>query len=73
LASTPGHDDLRTSRQLLVVVRLLLDADWQLQHGELVDVDETSRGRFAGWEDLTPAVRRFVTQERETSAARAAN
>jgi hypothetical protein len=73
LTATPGHDDLRTSRQLIVVVRLLLDADWRLQHGELVDVDETSRGRFAGWDDLTPALRRIVSEERETAAARAAN
>jgi hypothetical protein len=73
LTADPGHDDLRTSRQLIVVVRLVLDADWGLRHGELVDVDETSRGRFAGWDDLTPAIRSFIAEERETSAARAAN
>jgi hypothetical protein len=73
LTARSGHDDLRTSRQLIVVVRLVLDAEWGLRHGELVDVDETSRGRFAGWDDLTPAIRRFVAEERSTSAARAAN
>ena len=73
MTADPGHDDLGTSRQLIVVVRLVLDADWGLRHGELVDVDETSRGRFAGWDDLTPAIRRFIAEERETSAARAAN
>jgi hypothetical protein len=71
LTSTPPGDDLGKSRQLVVVVRLLLSADWRLRHGELVDVNELSRGRFAGWDELMPAIRAFVAEERE--AVRAAN
>ncbi len=70
-SARPNH--LGASRQLIVVVRLLLDEDWALQHGELVDMNERSRGRFAGWDDLTPAIRRFVADEQRASAARAAN
>lgn len=66
-------DELHGSRQLIVVVRLLFGADWELRHGELVDVEETSRGRFAGWDELVPTVRAFVTEERVISTARAAN
>jgi hypothetical protein len=66
-------DDLQSSRQLIVVVRLLFGPDWELRHGELVDVEETSRGRFADWDELVPTIRAFVTEERENSTARAAN
>ena len=66
-------DDLRSSRQLIVVVRLLFGSDWELRHGELVDVEETSRGRFADWDELVPTIRAFVTEERENSTAQAAN
>jgi hypothetical protein len=71
LTSTPPSDDLGTSRQLVVVVRLLLSADRGLRQGELVDVNGLSRGRFAGWDELMPAIRALVAEERE--AVRAAN
>ena len=51
------------SRQVVVVVRLLVDARWRLLHGELVDVHDNSRGRFAGWAGIAPALRRFLTEE----------
>ncbi|HEV2950723.1 MAG TPA: hypothetical protein VGZ51_01365 [Actinomycetota bacterium] len=54
-------------------MRLLVNAEWQLLHGELVDVDEVSRARFAGWRDLTPAIQRFVAEERKASVERVAN
>lgn len=60
---TIGDEELQGSRQLVVVVRLVLDAGWRLVHGELVDVDQRSRGRFAGWTELTPALRRYVDEQ----------
>lgn len=63
LQPTIGDEELQSSRQLVVVVRLVLDAGWRLAHGELVDVDQRSRGRFAGWAELTPALRRYVEQQ----------
>jgi len=63
LQPTIGDEELQGSRQLVVVVRLVLDAGWRLVHGELVDVDQRSRGRFAGWTELTPALRRYVDEQ----------
>jgi hypothetical protein len=63
LQPTIGDDELQGSRQLVVVVRLVLDAGWRLVHGELVDVDQRSRGRFAGWAELTPVLKRYVDEE----------
>ena len=65
LTPTTHDEELRGSRQLVVVVRLVLDGRWDLLHGELVDVDQQSRGRFAGWTELTPALRRYVDEERQ--------
>jgi hypothetical protein len=67
LQPTIRDEELQGSRQLVVVVRLVLDGGWDLLHGELVDVDERSRGRFAGWTELTPALRRYVDEERRTT------
>jgi hypothetical protein len=73
LNPSSDQDELRSSRQVVVVVRLLVDAEWQLLHGELVDVDEVSRARFAGWQDVTPAIQRIVAEERKASAEHVAN
>ena len=67
---TIRDEELQGSRQLVVVVRLVLDTGWRLVHGELVDTDQQSRGRFAGWADVTPALRRYVDeQQRITRSA----
>jgi hypothetical protein len=71
LTSTSPADDTDRSRQLVVVVRLRLSTDWRLRHGELVDLNEVSRGRFAVWDELVPAIRALVAEERE--AVRAAS
>jgi len=59
-----GRDDLVQSRPLVVVLRLLVDAKGELMQGELVDMHQISRGRFAGWDGLAPAVRSFLNEER---------
>jgi hypothetical protein len=63
LPPTIRDEELQGSRQLVLVVRLVLDGGWRLLHGELVDVDQQSRGRFAGWTEVTPAIRRYVDEE----------
>lgn len=69
LQPTIGDKELQGSRQLVVVVRLVLDAGWRLVHGELVDVDQRSQGRFAGWTELTPALRRYVDEQQRINGS----
>ena len=44
-----------------------VDAQWQLLHGELVDFQQRSRGRFLGWPGVAPRLRRFVSEEQRTA------
>lgn len=66
---TIGDEELQGSRQLVVVVRLVLDAGWRLVHGELVDVDQRSQGRFAGWTEVTPALQRYVNEQQRINGS----
>jgi hypothetical protein len=68
LESSTRADELVKSRQVIIVMRLLVNVEWQLVHGELVDIEERSRGRFADWQALVPAVQRFLRDEQRGSA-----
>jgi hypothetical protein len=48
---------LAEKRDLAVVVRIVVDRNRQLVHGELVDMNGTSRGRFADWDTLIRLIR----------------
>jgi hypothetical protein len=56
-------DDLVTGRQVVFAVRLLVDAEGQLVHGELVDLNEHPRGRFDRWDGLTAAIQECLREE----------
>jgi hypothetical protein len=43
-----------------VIVRLVLDRDGELSHGEIVDSSHVVRGRFSNWADLTPMLQRWL-------------
>jgi hypothetical protein len=73
LQPTIRDEELRGRRQLVVVVRLVLDAGWQLVHGELVDVDQQSRGRFAGWAEVTPALQRYIDEQQRITRSTTAD
>ena len=49
--------DLGGKLYLTVVVRLLVDEHGKLIHGEVADLQGTSKQRFAGWEGMVRAVR----------------
>ena len=55
--------DRRSTTSLVVVLRLDVTPTGDLRFGTLVDLDERLRGRLSGWEDLVPAVARFVAEE----------
>jgi hypothetical protein len=46
-----------------VILRLLLGRHGQLEHGEVVDIDGTSQGRFKGWRGLTSTLRRWAASQ----------
>ncbi len=49
---------LADSRYVTLVLRLLIDRQGRLVHGEIVDVDGRTRGRFSEWRDLLKSVRK---------------
>ena len=53
---------LSTSRYISLILRLLVDSDDQLEAGEFVDLDGSSRGRFVGWDGLTTRLRDLILE-----------
>jgi len=43
-----------------VVLRLILDRQGLLVHGEIIDSSNRLRARFAGWDRLVPTLRAWV-------------
>jgi len=52
VSSAPLGETLGDNRNLTVLLRLVIDPAGQLVHGELVDLDGASRGRFLNWDGL---------------------
>jgi hypothetical protein len=63
LADPWSRDELGHRRLVTVVLRLVLDRQGLLVHGEVVDAANRRQQRFAGWEGLMPAVRVWVERE----------
>jgi hypothetical protein len=57
-------DELAHRGLVTVIVRLVLDRDGELSHGEIVDSSLVVRGRFSEWADLAPMLRRWLETER---------
>jgi hypothetical protein len=45
-------EHLADHRNLTVMLRLVVDPTGHLMHGELIDLDGSSHGRFLNWERL---------------------
>jgi hypothetical protein len=56
-------------RSVTLILRLVLDANGQLQYGEAVDTEARSQGRFVGWDGLTRTVRAWLTDQEHHSGA----
>ena len=52
MSSAPLGETLGDHRNLTLMLRLVVDRTGQLVHGELVDLDGASRGRFLNWDAL---------------------
>lgn len=53
------EDELAGSRQVVLVLRLVLDRQARLRHGELVDAETVCQGRFVSLTGLTDVVTRW--------------
>jgi hypothetical protein len=49
-------------RDLAVIVRMVVDERSQLVHGELVDLEGKSHGRFTEWDDLIRLMRSWLDE-----------
>jgi hypothetical protein len=50
-------DALADRRSVTVIVRLVLDRQGRLVHGEVIDTKARMRGRFTAWDALVPLLR----------------
>jgi hypothetical protein len=57
------EDELSGSRQVVLILRLVLDRQLRLQHGELVDAEATVLGRFLTPEGLLEIVRQWLGRQ----------
>ena len=56
----PTESELADKRLVTAILRLVLDRHGRLLHGEVVDVQSRSHGRFIGWRGLTQALRTWL-------------
>jgi len=57
-------EQLADFRNVTLLLRLVTDPDGNLAHGELVDVDGRSLGRFLSWDRLIELLREFTPADR---------
>ncbi len=59
--STLSHvDKLAETRNVAVVLRLVVDRRGRLVHGEVVDAEGKLRGRFMGWQAMVRVLRAWL-------------
>lgn len=67
LSTLPYESDLGEKSYLTVVLRLLLDEDGALVHGEVADLQGTPRERFADWDGMIRAVQSCIADNEHGS------
>jgi hypothetical protein len=59
------EDELAGSRQVVLILRLVLDRQALLHHGELVDTESVSQGRFVNQAGLADTLRHWFEEQRQ--------
>ena len=57
------EDELSSSHQVVLILRLVLDRRLRLQHGELVDAEATVLGRFLTLEGLVEVIGQWLGRQ----------
>ncbi|WIX99162.1 hypothetical protein QRX60_34635 [Amycolatopsis mongoliensis] len=65
MATAEDGDSLARRHHTVVVLRLVLDGDGALSHGEVVDASGRARGRFGDWAALVTLLRSWLEGEAE--------
>lgn len=55
-------ESLDKFRNVTIILRLLVDCQGRVVHGEVVDTDASTWARFAGWRGLTRAIRVWLAR-----------
>lgn len=58
--TTSQVERLAEKRYVTLILRLRIDRRERLVHGEVVDTEGKSQGRFAGWREMTRTVRNYL-------------
>jgi hypothetical protein len=64
VATQPGVSLLEDKRNVSIILRIVLDADGQVLHGEIVDVDGKVLSRFAGVDGMMDMLQRWLDRQR---------
>ncbi len=56
----PKRNKLADTRNVVVILRLVLSRRGRITHGEVVDMDGQAIGRFTGWVGMTRALRAWL-------------
>jgi hypothetical protein len=67
LPQLPAENHLTDRRYVSVVLRLVLDHQGQLVHGEIVGDANTRPTRFRGWRGLTGALQTWLNKQDGTT------
>jgi hypothetical protein len=62
--SAYDDDALARSRNVVAVLRLVIETDGELSHGAVVSSAGPVAARFQAWEELVPALRSWLVRER---------
>jgi hypothetical protein len=65
VSTPPDADVLGRGRHVVGILRLVVNPDGVLSHGEVVDASGRVRGRFGEWESLVPILRSWLENEGE--------
>ena len=57
------EDELHGSHQVVLILRLVLDRQLRLRHGEVVDAEATVQGRFSTLAELVEVVQRWLGRQ----------
>jgi hypothetical protein len=65
-----SHDDdqLSGNRQVVLILRLVLDRQRQLRHGELLDAEAHLEGRFVGLAGLKVMLDRWLERQQDDAS-----
>ena len=68
MPASAEEDELVDSRQVFLVLRLVLDPQAQLHHGELLDAEAICHGRFMTLSGLTELVAHWLERQPRDSS-----